>query len=158
MLKFQIFISAISGTQVVTILLVLISTLLLLLGYKKDFYRIFFAMTLAATITFLLKQLFKIPRPENMLIIEDGFRFPSGHATMAGVVSTIVFVYAYKHIKNKKLRYFVYIFSFVWLVLVSYSRIYLHVHYLIDVIVGGLVGVLSTLIIMKIYRHFNYYN
>ena len=149
MLNFQIFISSLSNGQSVTILLTLISILLLILGYKRDFYKILLAMTLAMSITFLLKRLFKVPRPQDMLVLEESFRFPSSHATMAGVVSTLVFIYAYIYIKNKKLRYLAYMFSFLWLVLVSYSRLYLHVHYLIDVIVGALIGVLSTFVVMK---------
>jgi undecaprenyl-diphosphatase len=157
MLTFQIFITTISGPEIMFLFSVLFALCLYLRDYKKDFYKIFFASTLAMVTTFIIKYTFKIARPEHMLALEDGYGFPSGHATMAGVVMSLGIYYSYIHVKNMYQRYFLYTLSVSWYFLVSYSRLYLHVHYSIDVIVGGIIGVLSTVVVIKIFKHFHYY-
>lgn len=158
MLNLQIFISTISGTEVIFSLALILSFVLFYYGYKKEFYETFFSSATAMCITFSLKYILKIPRPEHMLIVEDGYRFPSGHATMAGVVSALVIYFTYKKVKNKLLKYSLYLFATLWLVLVSYSRLYLQVHYLVDVVTGGFIGLLTVYVIIKIFKHFHYYN
>jgi undecaprenyl-diphosphatase len=92
-----------------------------------------------------------------MLVAETDPRFPSGHATMAAVVMTLVIYYSNKHIKNDYLKHFLWIVAVVWFMLVSYSRLYLHVHYPIDVIIGGIIGIIRTIATLKIFKHLHYY-
>jgi undecaprenyl-diphosphatase len=158
MLNFQILISQISGTVVMFSVLGILCVILYVLKYKKDFLKIIFASTSAMFVTYTLKYLLKIPRPEHMLVIETDPRFPSGHATMAAVVMTLIISYSNKHIKNNYLKYFLWILAIGWFMLVSYSRLYLHVHYPIDIIAGGLIGILSTMVVSKIFNHLRYYN
>jgi undecaprenyl-diphosphatase len=158
MLNFQIFISQISGTLIMFSIVGLLSVILYILNYKKDVYEILFASVSAMFITFTLKYLFNIPRPMHMLVTETDPRFPSGHATMAAVVMTLVIYYSHKHIKNTFWRYFMYITAICWLIIVCYSRLYLQVHYPVDVIFGGLIGITSTIITLKIFKHLHYYN
>jgi membrane-associated phospholipid phosphatase len=157
MLTFNILISQIAGMEIMFFLSVAVACVLYFSNYKKDFYKVLFASSIAMVTTLLTKQYFNIARPENMLVIENGFRFPSGHATMAGVVMTLGIAYSYTHIEQKYIRYAVYFISVMWFMIVGYSRLYLHVHYPIDVIVGGTIGILSTLAILKIFKHFHYY-
>ena len=52
-----------------------------------------------------LKILVERARPENMLILKDGFSFPSGHTTRAiTFFGMLIFLFKDK-IKNKNLRY-----------------------------------------------------
>lgn len=157
MLGFQILISQISGTAVMFIMIAVFSVALCFLKHIKDMFKIIFSSVFAMFVTFTLKYLLKVPRPAHMLVIETDPRFPSGHATMAAVVMTLVIYYSHKHIKNKYLRYFLYIVAVAWFAIVSYSRLYLGVHYPIDILVGGIIGIASTIIVMKIFKHLHYY-
>jgi undecaprenyl-diphosphatase len=157
MLNFQIFISEIADVKVMLVITLFLLTVLYFFQYKKDFYKIFFVSTSAMFITYTLKYLLQVPRPETMLILEDGYRFPSGHATMAAVTMSLVIYYSYYKVKNMYSKYSLYVTGVLWFVLVSYSRLYLGVHVLIDVIVGGIIGVLTTIIVMRIFRHLHYY-
>lgn len=75
------------------------------------------------------------------------FGFASAHAANSFGLAT--FCYLLMHKQFIKTGYF-----FVWALLVSYSRIYLGVHYLADVLIGAALGVLFALIIFRIFRYF----
>lgn len=70
------------------------------------------------------------------------YGFVSSHAANSFGLATILALI----FRNKALT----ITLIIWAAIVSYSRIYLGVHYPADVIVGGLVGVLSALLCYKI--------
>lgn len=152
--NFQIFISYIAAPIPMCIALFVVAIILFIIHDGKEFLKIFTATVFAEGLMYGLKNLFKVPRPFNMVITEDGYRFPSGHATMAAVVMVLGIHYAHLHIKNKLLRYFCYIIAFLWYVLVSYSRLDLHEHYLVDVITGGAIGIFCTILTLSIFTHF----
>lgn len=135
--------------------------LVLLMLYVRNkisaVYVVLFSSILAVSITETIKHLLKITRPEIALIYEDSYRFPSLHATTAAVVMTLIVIYSHKYIKNENHKSFLCLVGVIWFVVVCYSRLYLHVHYFIDVLVGGVIGIISTLVVMKVLRHFGYY-
>ena len=91
---------------------------------------------LSAVISFLLKITVQRPRP---FFNETGFSFPSSHAILAFCALPIL-------IKEfPKLKYFWILFA----VLIAFSRVYFGLHYLSDVIAGGLIGYLIGIIIIK---------
>lgn len=157
MLNFQIFVSQISGPGIMFASVLVLAVALYIEKYTKDFYTIFFTSTTAMFITYTLKYTLKIPRPDTMLVAATDYRFPSGHATMAAVVMSLGIHYAHIHVKSKYLRYLLYTFAIAWYLLISYSRLYLGVHYPIDVIAGGIIGSLSAYITLKIFKHLHYY-
>ena len=137
--------------------LVLVAIILYTVHDVKEFYKVFFTSTLAMCITYTIKYLLKIPRPEDMLVFESDYRFPSGHATMAAVVMALGIHYTHAHVKHKPLRYTLYVVAVFWYILVSYSRLYLRVHYPVDILVGGAIGIFSTTLILLIFKHLRYY-
>jgi undecaprenyl-diphosphatase len=139
-------------------LLIIIGIILNMIHDTKDFYKVFFSTTLAMCVTYTLKYLCKVPRPSGMLVTETDYRFPSAHATIAAVTAVLIAYYAKRHVKSKAVRVLIYIFSLLWFVLVSYSRLYLHVHLPIDIIVGRLIGVLSTFTVLHMFKHLHYYS
>lgn len=100
----------------------------------------------AAVWVVIIKHIFKIPRPAEMLIVETGYSFPSGHAAISfAFFSAIAFcLYLFK---NKKSGWLLLILA----VLVSYSRVFLHVHRVVDVVTGAVLGLLCTLLVIKGY-------
>ena len=90
----------------------------------------------------LFKFLLKLPRPPESVrkIDVSGYGFPSGHAQGSTTL------WGYLSLKIKK-NWF-YVLSAVLIAMISYSRIYLQVHYVQDIIGGFLLGV-ATLIVFE---------
>ncbi|MDR0797156.1 MAG: phosphatase PAP2 family protein [Nitrososphaerota archaeon] len=101
-----------------------------------------------------IKTITQVIRPENQLLHDSSFAYPSGHCA-----STIIFVglltyYAWvkcgnsQHIKVAAVS----IFSLVT-IFVSFDRIYLNIHWLSDVIGGCLFGAFWLSFYIILYEH-----
>lgn len=110
-------------------------------------------------ITNLFKYGFERPRPchvealmNKMRIVREGcggrFGFFSGHASNSMAVAIFVGLM----LKNRY-KYLIYILV-VWAMVMAYSRIYVGVHYPLDVFCGMLFGSLSGFFFYKLNRYF----
>ncbi len=140
-------ISAIFDPISLIILSLIILTYLFLKHKKKQ--SIFFTTTIlitAATIE-ILKNIFQIVRPQNSIIIETGFSFPSGHATMSVMfLGLVTYMFAKKNLTITK------IITTLIILIVGFSRIYLRVHWLTDVLAGFILGSIILIITIQIYN------
>ncbi|WP_339629958.1 phosphatase PAP2 family protein [uncultured Maribacter sp.] len=106
-----------------------------------------------STFTDLTKNVVARLRPNNdeelntlirILRSPSGFSFFSGHASSS--FSVVTFVVLFLRHKFK----WVYLF-YIWPILFAMSRIYVGVHFPVDVIVGALVGIFSAWLFCKLY-------
>ena len=113
--------------------------------YKKwhFFFMSLGSVVLTTFITYTLKILLHVPRPITALIIEDGYRFPSGHASIAAIIGCIAIYVAYRAHASRSVRVLVVSLAILWYVLVAWARLYLGVHYLVDVVAGLIVALIS---------------
>lgn len=75
-----------------------------------------------------------IPKP-------SGFSFPSGHSLSSFIGATSIFQY------NKKFGIFAYILA----ILIAFSRVLLGVHFLSDIVVGAILGIIISYICNKVF-------
>jgi len=104
--------------------------------YKKSPNNMkFFIYSVMGSTTFMLtiKSIIQRPRPSHYLIEATGYSFPSGHATISTALGFSLYLILSKRVKYKKSLLFL---SIAYPLIVSFSRIYLQVHYVSDVIGG----------------------
>lgn len=87
----------------------------------------------------VLKHVYGRARPEDMLVLSDYGSYPSGHVANAAtiaVAAVIIFP-----------RVWVAVVGAAWVVLMAFSRTYLHVHWLSDTLGGALIGAGAALLV-----------
>ena len=101
----------------------------------------------------ILKAIFARERPNILrLVSENYYSFPSGHAMVNMALYSILIIYAYKLVKNRKIRYVIYTILTALILVIGFTRIYLGVHYAGDIIGGWLMGFAVSLIVYMIMK------
>ena len=95
----------------------------------------------------ILNQIFKFilqrPRPTEFRIIDEtGYSFPSGHSSTTMCFYGILIYLVLHYAKSDFWRYFLTILFGGWIFMVGISRLWLGVHYPVDVIAGMFLGFL----------------
>ncbi|MGB5497720.1 MAG: phosphatase PAP2 family protein [Maribacter sp.] len=121
---------------------------------------IYVTLTVISLIVFILvatdltKGFFERLRPNNNAEISSiirvlknpaSFSFFSGHASSSFSITTIIVLFLGNKVKWR------WIF-FIWPLLFALSRIYVGVHYPIDIIVGAIVGLLTAFAFFNLYK------
>jgi undecaprenyl-diphosphatase len=116
-----------------------------------------FLLLITLGITHLTKEFFVRPRPNNDLAINplirvlknaQGFSFFSGHASSSFAMTSLailVFKRSYKWVW----------ILLLWPLIFAYSRIYVGVHYPLDIICGAAVGTILAYLIYQLYKRFS---
>lgn len=104
---------------------------------KKEGIYLSLVLFASLFLNFAIKTLVAIPRPYLHPLVQalseaEGFSFPSGHAQ-----STATFFFSLALLYRKKALW---LLALVMIGLVSFSRVYLGLHYLEDVLAGALLG------------------
>ncbi len=105
------------------------------------------AETLAPLVSGLLKSLVDRPRPPDGLVHALGASFPSGHATYAG--ATCVALVLLFTTPGARRRWW-WLLAGLGIVGMAWSRTYLHVHWLTDVVAGALLGSGISLLVFAV--------
>lgn len=127
------------------------------LGAKQTLYLLFFVailVTFTDQTTNIVKNYFQRLRPCNNLEINsfirvvqvrNSFSFFSGHASNSMAVATLIYFTLRSYFKYFELL-------FLWPLIFAYSRIYLGLHYPIDIIIGFLFGFGSGFLMFNLYK------
>jgi membrane-associated phospholipid phosphatase len=131
--------------NVSTLLLVVLlaSAVLWRKGWIADLQLLVLAGVGAEIITVGLKHGFQRDRPffSDPLATESSYSFPSGHASVSlAVYGTLGFIAA-RHLGSPRAQFAVLAGTTVLVLLIGFSRLYLGVHFLSDVIAGYSLGI-----------------
>lgn len=144
-------------TNWIPLFLVLLYLILKKIGIKQTLYLLLFVavlITFTDQFTNLFKNGFQRLRPCNNPEINDvirivksskSFSFFSGHAANSMAVTTFLFLILKRYYKYSYLL-------FLWPLVFAYSRIYLGLHYPLDIFSGYVFGLLSGFMMYTIYQ------
>lgn len=141
-----------AGTVAVTAAVVILTSIILIRQHRRVYaLYLWLAYAGAELTTWVIKYAVNRPRPD----IIEGVRefnpsFPSGHATAITSVALFIAYVLVKSTSDRTLKLLSVIGAFCIIAFVSFSRIYLNLHYFSDVLCGFLIG----LIWVAIARHF----
>ena len=129
-------------------------TLFYLLFRKWRWFSVYvFVATAGSTLlNQYLKFNFERDRPQTAFYHQDGFSFPSGHAMIGAAFYGILIYLLWRMIRNFWLRLLLTGALTVWVLMISYSRVYLNVHYATDVLAGlaaGTFWVVLTVVFLR---------
>jgi len=136
--------------------LISISLVFLLVNifYKNKKYFIFSLLSavnlaLGSLFNFILKQLFRRPRPDVLKLIEiGGFSFPSGHSMISMIFYGFIIYMCLTQLRHM-CKYLIAAGLSVLILCIGISRIYLGVHYASDVLGGFILGIGWLIIFMR---------
>jgi undecaprenyl-diphosphatase len=113
------------------------------------------ALLLANVAVYLLKIIVAELRPFNVLshvdlLVSESeiYSFPSGHSASSFAVMIVIGLKYRLHIKGKAYRLLYPLLAFA--ALIAFSRVYIGVHYPLDVVFGAIVGILSAVLVIYI--------
>jgi undecaprenyl-diphosphatase len=129
------------GTTALSIITALIVAYLFYRHYRNYALLLVVAMLGEFLIVTILKRLIHSARPLNGIIPETGFSFPSGHATAAVVFLGLLTYLIWQHFKSRNPKILSGVLFLLLSLLVGFSRIYLNVHWLSDVVGAYSLGI-----------------
>ena len=129
-----------------------------ILLYKKEKLSfLWFGITIGfvgGVIPLVLKNVVRRARPTDGLMIRVGYSFPSGHTMGALALYGLIIILAVIYIKKVWLRYTVIISSLTTILIVSWSRIHIGVHFLSDIMGSILLGLSLLILSWLVLSHF----
>ncbi len=133
------------------------SVLLLLFLFYKKWYKeilLYIFSVAGANVAFVVvKMIVQRLRPDCNLIFVSGYSFPSGHATMATAMAVAVYFIFSKKVNRPGMRVFLLAICMVWIMMIAFSRVYLDVHWLSDVLAGMGLGLFWVTLVVLIKRY-----
>lgn len=106
----------------------------------------------------ILKFFFNRPRPLlPHLVPSSGLSFPSGHAMVSASFYGLLIYLVHRHVTHKIWRIVLIILLAIFILLIGFSRVYLHVHYASDVLAGWAAGLLWVMLAIHLLERVEQY-
>lgn len=96
-------------------------------------------------------------RPDTAFYFQSGYSFPSGHAMIGASFYGVLIYLIWRRTQNKWLRICLCLVLLLWQLLISFSRVYLNVHYATDVLAGLAAGIFWLFLAVLCINHFEKY-
>lgn len=141
------------GKSLIVIVLALMATIVLWLWRKREYVLpLWLAIIGSQIVTFIGKLSLHRTRPEGLVpvYIENSYSFPSGHATIAVAFYGFLIYILWRNTKSWAYKINILFAGLVLIAAIGFSRLYLGVHFLSDVLSGYLLGLLWLIISVSI--------
>ncbi|MBW6442563.1 phosphatase PAP2 family protein [Patescibacteria group bacterium] len=138
--------------EYLAIILVLSALVLSFNLFIEKRYKESFVLIMSLILGFLLENILKLilqrARPNNPLLIQGGYSFPSGHALFSIILFSLCIYFYSDKIKNKIFKIGFIFLNFLLIFFVSFTRVYLNVHWITDIFGAYLLGI--TIILLSL--------
>ena len=125
--------------------------LLFILKNKKHAVLVIINLITVFLTSQLLKLIFHRNRPDGEFLVgAKGYSYPSGHAMVSLAYFTLILYFINKRVKNKTTRILLSVITYVLVLFIGLSRIYLGVHYTSDVLAGFILSIAYMMIFLSI--------
>lgn len=134
----------------------IILLIIILFINKKLFYKLSTSLIITWSLSFIIKNIIRRDRPVTCLIDKPSdYSFPSGHSTCSVLLYGLSIYFINKSALNKSVKLVLSIFLSLLILLICFSRIYLGVHFVSDVLAGILLGSLSLVMFIRYFERRN---
>ncbi len=135
-------ITTLGRAEIIISVTAIISLLFWLWRQKSYILPLWLSLIGSSLLSFLSKLAFERPRPPLAVYTETSFSFPSGHATAAVAFYGFLIYFLLRHTRRLLNKTFILLIGLALILALGFSRLYLGVHYLSDVLAGYLLGAL----------------
>jgi undecaprenyl-diphosphatase len=139
-------ITLLGEVQAIVAIAIIISIILWKSNKKQQIAVLWLTIIGSELTTFIAKIALHRQRPENAIFLENSYSFPSGHATIAIAFYGFIASLLLREITKKTSRALSVLVTVILITLIGFSRLYLGVHYLSDVLFGYSVGLVWLII------------
>lgn len=146
-------VTALGGLALTVVLGLLACALFLLSKDRAAAIHLFLTASGGFLISIYTKGLIARPRPSVIpqLIKASGFSYPSGHSITSSAVYLTMAILACRHFKSLRSRIVLLSLAAAMITLISFSRLYLGVHYPSDTMSGALMGMTWALFMAALF-------
>lgn len=133
------------------ILGLLIVVILSFLKRWREPLMLFISLTLTAIFVEGFKYIYAIPRPDlSQLIPDTSYSFPSGHSVAAFSLYGMIVYFLLKSKLPKAISWTISVILSLFILSILYDRLYVGVHWLLDVLGGASIGIACMIIAIGI--------
>lgn len=148
--KFMIMITNIGGAYALISLTFLVILIDIIKQKKLPVYTMINLVS-AFAISQIFKNIIRRARPTSVFLTHaSGYSLPSGHTMVSFAFFAYIAYTAIEKINNKSLKLVIRILTTILIIMIGFSRIYLGVHYVTDIIAGYLLGASYLMLFINI--------
>lgn len=140
-------------TQFGDVFVIVLICIILLIFYKnkKQLLYLYLVITITTVLNNIIKLIFARPRPDLIYLVnEDTYSFPSGHASASMTFyGYLIYMIINSNLEKKK-KLIISTILGILILLIGYSRVYLNVHHISDILAGFLFSLILLYSFIKI--------